>query len=501
MRVAQLASPAGTIVLAGTLSAQQAVDLPGNDQTLEPNLERVYELGGAGGEEWEAFGVVVQVAFDQTGRLYTFDEEAYRIVVVEPDGTLGFEFGGEGEGPGEFILPTAFTVLRDGTAVVFDGGRQAFLLFRPDGAFDRQIRFPAASGGTVSVQGITAAPGHVAVVPSPPVVVTVFDRVRREVTVQTGPVERIMLAGDELMREEMSEHRLAGSGSPVNPTVFAPALIAIPLAGGGAAFVDTGTYTVSVAEAGIGVVRVLQRPGVLPRQVTETLREAYIESRLEVIREEFGEDLLPGAVDDAMLRSALDDLEFASEVPVVRALKADWTGRLWVERTGTQMTLTGLGGGPIDVLDPGGRYIGTYPAGSVAMPDAFGPEGLVAFIERDELGVPVIAVRRLPVGPGHEAEDRTGGGEQLVARRFCRHCPETEDRSCLPPVGPARLSRRPPHLLPPVVKLPAGRALRRRSAYGDRHFVGCRPKASSGPCGLSGLCSEGLVPLSPPCCG
>ncbi|MDE2654458.1 MAG: hypothetical protein OXI71_11685 [Gemmatimonadota bacterium] len=378
------------------LVAQETIDLPAADIPLGAALGEVYRIGGQEPERWAAFGLIIHVAFDATGRLYAFDEDAMRIVVVRPDGNLEHEFGREGEGPGEFILPTAFTVLRDGTAVVFDGGRQAFLLFRPDGTFDRQVRFPAASDGTVSVQGITAAPGHVAVVPSPSVVVTVFDRVRREVTVQTGPVERVMLAGDEVMREEIAGHRLAGACAPENPTVFAPALIATPLAGGGAAFVDTGTYRVSVAEAGRGVVRVLQRPGVPPRPVTEALREAYIEGRLKVLRQEFGEDLLPGAVDDAMLRSALGALEFASEVPVVRALKADWTGRLWVERTGMEMTLTGLGGGPIDVLAPGGRYIGTYPAGSLAMPGAFGPDGLVAFIERDEFGVPVIVVRRLP---------------------------------------------------------------------------------------------------------
>ena len=32
------------------------------------------------------------------------------------------------------------------------------------------------------------------------------------------------------------------------------------------------------------------------------------------------------------------------------------------------------------------------------MPDAFGPDGLVAFIERDELGAPALVVRRLPTG-------------------------------------------------------------------------------------------------------
>ena len=52
--------------------------------------------------------------------------------------------------------------------------------------------------------------------------------------------------------------------------------------------------------------------------------------------------------------------------------------------------------GPIDVIGSGGRYVGTFPAGQLKMPDAFGPDGLVAFIETDEFDVPVIAVRRLP---------------------------------------------------------------------------------------------------------
>ncbi|MXW17180.1 MAG: hypothetical protein F4123_04005 [Gemmatimonadetes bacterium] len=52
--------------------------------------------------------------------------------------------------------------------------------------------------------------------------------------------------------------------------------------------------------------------------------------------------------------------------------------------------------GPIDVLTMDGRYVGTYPAGVAVMPAAFGPEGLVAFIETDELGVDAVVVKRLP---------------------------------------------------------------------------------------------------------
>ena len=55
--------------------------------------------------------------------------------------------------------------------------------------------------------------------------------------------------------------------------------------------------------------------------------------------------------------------------------------------------------GPIDVVSPDGRYMGTLQTGTAAlpdMPDAFGPDGLVAFLDEDAFEVPVIAVRRLP---------------------------------------------------------------------------------------------------------
>ena len=52
--------------------------------------------------------------------------------------------------------------------------------------------------------------------------------------------------------------------------------------------------------------------------------------------------------------------------------------------------------GPIDVLTAGGDYVGTYRTGATRIPDAFGPDGLAAFIELDELDVATVVVRRLP---------------------------------------------------------------------------------------------------------
>ena len=58
------------------------------------------------------------------------------------------------------------------------------------------------------------------------------------------------------------------------------------------------------------------------------------------------------------------------------------------------------GDGPIDVLTADGRYLGSYPAGTMPLPSAFGPEGLLAFIEQNELGVETVVVKRVVTNPG-----------------------------------------------------------------------------------------------------
>ena len=382
-----------------SLGAQEVIELPATDRALPVAFEEVYRIGGANAESWEAFDRLIEhLDFDETGRLYVLDEMQSRIVVVEPDGTLAFEFGREGEGPGEFSLPTAFTVFRDGTSVVYDIGHRAFMLFTPGGELDRHVRLPAPPGGAAGIIGIETF-GKLSVLPSPAATYTVVDRARREVSVEIGPVERIVLAGDEAVREPIVKHRRAGTTTVTSSddrVAFEPMLMAAPLPGGGVAFVDSTVYLVNVVNVGGEVVRTIRRP-FSPGAVTPQLREAYIASRIELFKQELGGDeFLGGIVDEDMITAAMGALEFASEVPVVNAVKTGWGGHLWVERTGAEMTLGGLGGGPVDVLSADGGYIGTYPAGSVALPDAFGPDGLVAFIERDELSAPVIVVQRLP---------------------------------------------------------------------------------------------------------
>lgn len=91
-------------------------------------------------------------------------------------------------------------------------------------------------------------------------------------------------------------------------------------------------------------------------------------------------------------REDIENLQFFTEVPVIRGLGATWNGRIWVQRRGDEPD----GDGPVDVLDARGEYVGSYRSGTTEIPDAFGPDGLAAFIERDELDVQTVVVRRLP---------------------------------------------------------------------------------------------------------
>lgn len=101
----------------------------------------------------------------------------------------------------------------------------------------------------------------------------------------------------------------------------------------------------------------------------------------------------------ALLREQMAQVTFWHEIPVITRLMADGAGRLWVLRSnGLEET------GPLDLFDPAGGYLGTLAAETLALPVAFGPDGLAAWVERDELDVPFVRVGVVRVGPaGAEA--------------------------------------------------------------------------------------------------
>jgi len=402
LQIACLCDALGLFFVLGTpaLSAQEVVELPAEDRLLDADFEEVYRVGAVAGEDWETFGNVRDMAFDRVGNLYVVDTQGARIVVVNPEGGFVRQLGGVGQGPGEFdqhnTTSIRIAVLSDGRVAAFD---QRFSLFGPDGEFERTVRL--RDGALIFMprldvdrrgQGVLAD-GEVRIVD------IAMLRGRADGTVpepEYRHVVRVDLTGEEAVLDTVAYAWLP----PGEATGFIPPLSAGALPRGGVAYTDSSAYAIKVVGADGTLERVLTRPFV-PESVTDRIRQDERERRLRRLA---GDPLGAGrsggergAVMSSMagaMRAQAESMEFHPVVPVVRRLRTSWEGYIWVQRRGDEP----VSDGPIDVLTPDGRYLGTFSADEVSMPGAFGPEGLTAFVEVDELGVQTVVVKRLPEG-------------------------------------------------------------------------------------------------------
>ncbi|HSG08862.1 MAG TPA: 6-bladed beta-propeller [Longimicrobiales bacterium] len=412
------------LVCAAPVATQQTVDLPAQDKPLPAAFDEVFRVGSMDGAEWETFGDIGGVDFDAQGHLYVFDRQSSRVVVTDAKGAFVREVGKPGEGPGELRQPMGFAVLRDGSVIISDMGHQSYVVYGPDGAYRRMVSF-AGDGGMVVMGDIRADPrgggvfmggGRMAISMSrgsggpiaPPAMPT------------NRPIKRISLSDDAAVEQVLVEawqpprpegpQTLSGGGMRLSmamagPRTFEPGLHMGPLPEGGVAYVDTSAYAVKVVSGDGALQRVLRRP-MTPRPVTPSMQEAEKARRLAELESGGGPQVRmvlagpggggarainPDAVKE-MMKGQLEQMQFYPELPVLMNLSTGWGGKIWAVRRGKEPTEPG----PIDVLTPAGQYVGTFAAGSTELPSAFGPEGMVAFIERDEFDVPTVVVKRLP---------------------------------------------------------------------------------------------------------
>lgn len=409
-QLAAAATPAG---------AQQVVDLPAGDRALEADLRDVYRVGTIEGADWEIFGELSQVAFDGEGTLFIFDRGNSRVVVVGPDGSFLREFGRAGEGPGEWRMPVGMAVLRDGRVVVSDMGHRALLVYDAEGGFSHSVPLDVQDGGL--------ALGALHPDPRGETVYSGGGGIR--VMVRTGSgaaeatsgraIEQIGLGREGLRSEFYRAWEAPRDDSPTTlsagsarfsvagggPRSFEPALRVGVLPDGGLAVVDSSAWAVKVVGPEGDLRRVLRRPSVGPRAVTERVQERERERRLAELEAGEGPRMSirtsrgDGAVQSVpqeqvreMQRSQIEQMRFYHEIPALSGLGITWNGTLWLERTPDDWWEDG----PVDLVSADGRYLGTLPASGPGIPAAFGPDGLAAWVERDEFDVPTVVVRRLP---------------------------------------------------------------------------------------------------------
>ena len=382
---------AAGLLAAGTqaLPAQEIIELPAEDRWLDADFEELYRVGSLQGGEWDTFGRVGDVAFDGAGNLYVLDTQAARISVVDLQGNLLRQFGRVGEGPGEFGGDAAsaivFTVLHDGRIAVYDPGHRHFVLFDPEGEFERQVPL----GGTTFTifPGLQADPGSESVVSTGEVVFLGSTPGPDEAEPSLRHVMRYTLSG-----QEVSVDTVAAGWKPPGDPEFAPSLRAGILPDNGVAFIDSSAYAIKVTGPGGGVSRILTRPfPALP--VTDEMKAAYIDRELEDLEEMANRGDARQQAMAEFMRAQLESTEFYHEIAVLRTLRTSREGTIWVRRRGGDEA---GGSGPIDLLTPDGRYLGSFEPGATGLPSAFGPEGLVAFVETNDLDVQTVVVKRLP---------------------------------------------------------------------------------------------------------
>ncbi|WP_420438456.1 6-bladed beta-propeller [Candidatus Palauibacter sp.] len=363
--------------------------LEGPDVMLDAVTEEVFTVGSVVGDAWDTFGSVSSVAFDREGNLHIFDSQAEHILVVGRDGSLLRTVGGQGEGPGEFGNVSSAIVARDGSYTVLSFSQVD--LFDPGGIFVRRVQMDAILfSGLALPDGRLVASGFVSMDASSRASSSPDDGGRPIHVIPLDGTEPEILYTAWVLPEDADDDNFAVDSSRTirisAGRAFEPGLYYDVLTDGRLALADSIGYRVKLIGLDGSVTGVVERP-IAPLAVDEAImeaeRERYREStaQLQDLQSSFRVE-----------REGVEELDFADEVPVIGDVEVDWEDRIWVTRRAADGDRDG---GPTDIVTPDGRYIGTLAADGLQTPGAFGPDGLLAYIERDELDVPTVRVIRL----------------------------------------------------------------------------------------------------------
>ncbi|MDE2784880.1 MAG: hypothetical protein OXK77_18160 [Gemmatimonadota bacterium] len=391
-----LMSTALTASLMACGDAYRADSLQDADRFIALALDTVYEIGLD--EDVHYFGRVSSIGFDGSGRLHVLDTEAHEVTSWAGDGRMIRRFGSSGDGPGEFRTPRGAYVFRDGTVAVHDIGHRALVTFDSAGRNVENIRL---AGGPVPGSSAVVLTGVRLVGPDDPWITSGNARDN------TRPVYRFSLDGDSMA----SELLFVAWRSTESGMSFVPSLRHAALPDGRIVAADSAVgYRIDIISTEGAIDGTLERP-IDPWPVTEEVMAAERERLIASLPGERGlararDDLqavmgirlrneidLSQVLDDS--RALIEDRRFATHVPVIDRLRADWDGRIWVVRSDS----LGGGDGPIDLITVDGGYLGSWHPGDLGLPAAFGPDGLMAYRRSDEFGTQYILVVRLARRP------------------------------------------------------------------------------------------------------
>lgn len=377
-RPALITGSALLLLAAGCGGDGKALRLPADDTPIAAPTP-LFTVGQAEGAPHEAFMHLAHAAFDAADNLYVLDSGAGTVYVYGPDGRFLRQVGRRGAGPGELELPVRLTVTPEGVMVVTDLRRRGFSLFESDGRYRETMGFPAGYGiGGLDLRPYPGGGFTTAYQPLPGADTGSVRLVRHPVTGNDAPQE---------LHRFRTDGEVATQVTQLNGRVFLPGIYWGMLPQGGTALSRSAEYRVELTSPQGETAGHIERP-IKPRSVTDADREGERTKRMEALEED---KAMPAVARQTFIRQ-LDDLQYASRMPVIRGMMLDAAGRIWVRR------VTGVGdkGGVVDVLTADGRYLGTFA--DPRLPVAFSPSGRAAYLEEAESGAQRVVVRQVPAG-------------------------------------------------------------------------------------------------------
>ena len=314
------------------------------------------------------------------GRIAVANSGSHQVRLYAGEGTFLHAFGGEGEGPEEF-LQMALAGVRGDSLVVYDSRNRRMTFLHPDEGFIRTVPVGDDAGGFPQVQGVLA---DGSVLFGGGLFFGSGDEMATGLT-RENTVYRLLSADGELTSDfgeypsfemwmDVSENFISATSIP-----FARGVIA-------AAY---GT-TVYIALTDAYEIKAFDEDGSLRRSIRldQPLR-AVTDDDLEAAFQ----DALDGSEDDEALRAArrrFDETTIHETLPAFEYLLTDRLGNLWVRESGSP----GDEAAVWSVFDAQGAIIGR-----LTMPPRFRPfdigEDVVLGRRIDDLDVEYVEMYRL----------------------------------------------------------------------------------------------------------
>jgi len=142
----------------------KAVSSPakGFSESATIKLPELWRLGGDSEDEEEFFGVISDIDIDGTGQVYLLDSQLNEAKIYTKDGEFVRSIGREGEGPGEFRMPSAMFFTKDDKVAVMQMMPGKIVQLAKTGEPSGEYPIPQApDGGFQMIQGGDARGGNV----------------------------------------------------------------------------------------------------------------------------------------------------------------------------------------------------------------------------------------------------------------------------------------------------------------------------------------------------